>query len=153
MRTTSLGKLWEEVGKVAERKAGRYGDQAECGNGNACTCAQAVQQDHESPDRYDRDCEKGDTNCHSQSVDHATRRSGQQTSSALPVLAFEIWAPNPMWKTGSAERASCSPGRASAMDDDRGVGIRLALGNEVVLHPISENVGVAIERRHTSVGS
>ncbi len=54
MRATSLGKLGKAVGEVAKRRAGRNGDQAECGNRNAYACVEAVQQEHESGDYYDR---------------------------------------------------------------------------------------------------
>jgi hypothetical protein len=54
MRATSLGKLGEAVGEVANGGAGRNGDQAECGDGNPCACVEAVQQEHESGDHYGR---------------------------------------------------------------------------------------------------
>ena len=56
MRAASLGKLGEAVGEEAERRAGRHGDQAECRNGDPRACVEAVQQEHESGDRYGRDC-------------------------------------------------------------------------------------------------
>jgi hypothetical protein len=57
MRPTKLGNLGKAVGKVAKRNAGCDGDQAECRNRDARACAEAVQQEHESSDRYGRDCE------------------------------------------------------------------------------------------------
>lgn len=65
----------------------------------------------------------------------------------------------PSWSTPSGDparrgrRSSPSLGRSSLVYDDCGVGVRSLLGNEVVLDPIAKNVGVAVERRHTSIGS
>lgn len=56
VRPTSLGKLGEAVGEVAQRGAGRYGEHAECGNGDACACIEAVQQEHEPSNSYSRNC-------------------------------------------------------------------------------------------------
>lgn len=57
MRPTSLGKLGEAVGEVAQCGANRYGKHTECGYGYACGCTEAVQQEHEPSDRYGWDCE------------------------------------------------------------------------------------------------
>jgi hypothetical protein len=57
MRPTKLRKLGETVGEVAQRGAGRYGEHAECGYGNARTYIEAVQQEHKSSDRYGWNCE------------------------------------------------------------------------------------------------
>ena len=57
LRTANLGKLGEPDGKVAEGGAGRNGYQAECGDGDARACVQAIQQEHESGDRHGRDCD------------------------------------------------------------------------------------------------
>jgi hypothetical protein len=57
MWPTSLGKLGKAVGEVTKRNAGRDGDQAEGRNRDACACGEAVQQEHESSDRYGRDSE------------------------------------------------------------------------------------------------
>lgn len=78
MRTASLRKLGEAVGKVAERGSRGHGDHAECSYGDTRACIYAVQQEDQSGYRGCWNCEQGDANNHSQSVDHvaeSTRRA------------------------------------------------------------------------------
>lgn len=62
-------KLGETVGEVAERRAGRDGENAECSHSDARACIDEVQKDHQPRNRYGGDCEEGDANSHGR-LDH-----------------------------------------------------------------------------------
>lgn len=54
MKAANPGKLGEAVGEVAERGAGRNGDQPECSHGDARARVEPVQNEHESGDGHRR---------------------------------------------------------------------------------------------------